>query len=475
MKAVRVSLAILALTLPWLGRAVDESATLAKERSLLDALVGIEGPSLGVESVMAAQEISGRVIDAVTRQPIGLAHIVSGEQIKRSDDEGQFRLEAAHGVSALSARAPGYRRWQGAVAQGQGPVTIALQPLQPKAIYISAYGIGHSGLRGDALRLIEQTELNALVIDVKGDRSIVPFKSKALVDAGLGPQTIVTVRDMPAMIRKLHDKGLYLIGRIVVFKDDRLVQAHPEWAVRDAKGEIWRDLEGLSWIDPSRRAAWGPVLALAEEAAQLGFDEIQFDYVRFPDTPGLSFSVPNNQANRTAAISGFLDEAKRRLGRYNVFIAADIFGYACWNQNDTSIGQQLEMLSDRIDYLSPMLYPSGFGQGIPGHTNAVESSYEIVRQSLMVAQQRTGLPGPRWRPWLQAFKDYAFDRRSFGAKEIRAQIDGSEATQSNGWILWNARNRYSAAGLKPRTDLAAKPAAPVKLAAAEAAASAANP
>ena len=175
---------------------------------------------------------------------------------------------------------------------------------------------------------------------------------------------------------------------------------------------------------------------------------MQFDYVRFPDTKGLVFSVPNNEENRTKAISGFLSEAKKRLAPYNVYLAADIFGYVCWNTNDTDIGQKIEAVSAIVDYISPMLYPSGFQYGIPGYRNPVAHSYEIVNLSLKRAMERTNLSPTRFRPWLQAFKDYAFDRRHFTAAEISDQIKASDESGSNGWMLWNPRNIYSQSGLK---------------------------
>lgn len=406
----------------------------------------------GAAPAFAAGErlIVGRVVDARTGEGLALAHVAGAAAMRRSDETGGFALPVGAGAQDIAVRAPGYlRRALRLPALPDGPLTIALQPFRPKALYLSAYGIGSAVLRGDALRLVEQTELNALVIDVKGDASVVPYRSAALAAAGLAPQTVVTVADMPALLRSLREHGLYLIARIVVFKDQRLAAARPDWAVKTAEGAVWHDREGLAWVDPSRRESWALSLALAEEAAAMGFDEIQFDYVRFPDAAGLRFSRPDTAEQRMAAIAGFLDAARRRLERYNVFVAADIFGYVCWNTNDTQIGQQLEMLSDRIDYLSPMLYPSGFTWGIPGYRQAVAWPYEIVHHTLREALRRTGLSGLRWRPWLQAFRDYAFDRRPFGAHEIRAQIDAAEAIGTNGWMLWNAHNRYSADGLKP--------------------------
>jgi hypothetical protein len=144
-------------------------------------------------------------------------------------------------------------------------------------------------------------------------------------------------------------------------------------------------------------------------------------------------------------------EARRRLIPYNVFLSADVFGYVCWNLDDTGIGQRIEDLFPALDYISPMLYPSSFQYGIPGYRNPLANPYEIVHRSLEQAKERTKLPSVRFRPWLQAFRDYAFDRRSFGAAEIRIQIDAAETFGSAGWMLWDPRNAYTAAGLKPET------------------------
>lgn len=425
------------------------SAALARRQLLQLALAGAIPAGAAPERL-----IEGRVVDARTGDGLALAHVSRDGLARRSDDQGRFALPAGAGPQTLALRAPGYlRRTLRLTDAPRAPLTVALQPLRPKALYLTPYGLGSTVLRGGVLRLIERTELNALVIDVKGDASVVPYRSAAFAAAGIGPQTVVTVADMPALLRGLRERGLYLIARIVVFKDQHLAAARPLWAVRTAAGAVWRDREGLAWVDPSNRESWALSLALAEEAAALGFDEIQFDYVRFPDAAGLRYARPNTAEQRTAAIAGFLDAARRRLAPYNVFVAADIFGYVCWNTNDTQIGQQLEMLSDRVDYLSPMLYPSGFTWGIPGYRQAAAWPYEIVHHTLREALRRTGLPGLRWRPWLQAFRDYAFDRRPFGAHEIRAQIDAAEDLDTNGWMLWNAHNYYGAEGLKARPGL----------------------
>ena len=140
--------------------------------------------------------------------------------------------------------------------------------------------------------------------------------------------------------------------------------------------------------------------------------------------------------------------ARKKLTLFNVFLAADVFAYIRWNPDDTKIGQKLEHLAGIVDYLSPMLYPSSFQFGIPGYRNPVEHPYEIVRMSLEHARERVHLPPVRFRPWLQAFRDYAFDGRPFTAGEIRIQIKAAEDFGAAGWMLWNPRNQYSSVELK---------------------------
>ncbi len=215
----------------------------------------------------------------------------------------------------------------------------------------------------------------------------------------------------------------------------------------DQAGFPWKDREKLGWVDPHHPEVVDYNLRIAEEAARLGFDEVQFDYIRFPDTARLQYARPHTFGNRTAAINDFLRRAKQRLDRHGVYLSADVFGYICWNENDTYIGQHLESLLPHVDYLAPMLYPSGFSHGLPGFPAPMEAPYEMIYLSLLQAYQRTGADPQRFRPWLQAFRDYAFDRRAFKAEQIGAQIAAARDFGSNGYMLWNASNRYSEAGV----------------------------
>jgi hypothetical protein len=395
---------------------------------------------------------SGRVLDAATETPIESALVTVGSTVSRTDREGRFQITGEG--STLAIRAVGHRRSALPAEDIDGkPTTIRLPPLAAKALYLSVYGIGNRGMRTAALKLIRETDLNALVIDVKGDKGLIPFKTALPLALQTGAHAVTTVRDMPELMQSLRASGIYLIARIVVFKDAPLALARPDWAVRTHDGEVWLDREDLAWIDPFRREAWPYTIDIAVEAARLGFDEIQFDYIRFPDTGGLVFSQPSSEASRVQAITGFLTAARSALVPYNVFLSADVFGYVLWNQDDTHIGQKLEVLPDLVDYLSPMLYPTTFHLGIPGYRVPVQNPYAIVSNSLKNAQQRLRLAPNRFRPWLQAFRDYAFDRRQFGPEQVSEQIRAAEEFGSGGWMLWNPLNRYEAEGIAKRIPI----------------------
>lgn len=383
---------------------------------------------------------TGIVLDKKTAKPIASAIVISGNKEYRTDENGTFRIPK---TDLVGIRAVGYER---KFYKSSGK--MYLERIIPKALYLSSFGATHGKIMGNAKHLIRTTEINALVIDIKMDRGQIAFKTANPIANKIGAQEVILFKDLPKFIADLKKEGIYTIARIVSFKDTPYVTAYPQFGVRKTDGTLFKDKEGLYWVDASRKESWKYIIDIAEESAKAGFDEIQFDYVRFPDRKGIKFSVENNQANRVQAISGFLESARTRLIPYNVFISADIFGYVSWHDADIEIGQRVDALAPFVDYLSPMLYPSGFNAGIPGYSNPVAANYEIVKHSLDKALEKSGGSPLSYRPWLQAFRDYAFDRRIYGEKEIREQITACEAFGSCGWILWNPRNVYTQQGLK---------------------------
>jgi hypothetical protein len=421
-----------------------------RARLLAALLLVVSAPLFHSGADSPPVHIAARVVDAVTRAPVADAVLTIGASTVRTDSQGRFAFDTAEGA-AIHARAAGYLRADAPVLSLRGPDTeIGLTPFRPRALYLTVYGIGDKRLRTAALQLIDTTELNALVIDVKGDRGLVPYRSDLSLATAVGAQRVITISDLPGLVKSLRDRGIYTIARIVVFKDTLLAQGRPDLAIRRRDGSIFRDREDLAWTNPYSHDVWNYNIGIAIEAAKAGFDEIQFDYARLPDTTGLVYERPWTEQNREAAIEGFLAEARNALTPFNVFLAADVFGYICWNRDDTKIGQKLEHLANIVDYVSPMLYPSSFQFGIPGYRSPVEHPYQIVHLSLEEARKRTGLPPVRFRPWLQAFRDYAFGGRPFTAGEVQTQIQAAEDFGSDGWMIWNPHNEYSTRDFTPQ-------------------------
>ncbi len=400
--------------------------------------------------------IQGHVLDADRKTPVRGASVWAGPIEARTDANGRFSTTLTSGVEptdALIVKAPGYELKR--VPLDGNAAVVMLRPRTVRAAYLTYYGVAEPRIRDRVLELVGRTELNAVVIDVKGDRGLIPYRTQVpeALDAGaLGP---VIMKDFDGLLRSLRDRNIYTIARIVTFKDPVLARHRPDLAIIDARtGKPWLDNERLAWVDPFREEVWDYVIAIAREAAAKGFDEIQFDYVRFPTDGKLSaavYSAPNTSGTRLPAIAGFLTKARRELGPTGVFMAADVFGYTAFNANDTDIGQRVEELAPHLDYLCPMVYPSGYHLGIPGYRNPVVHPYEVVRESVRLIRQRTQHTAVHVRPWLQDFRDYAFDRRNFRSREIRAQIKGAVDGGGTGWMLWNPRNDYTADALLPKT------------------------
>jgi hypothetical protein len=401
--------------------------------------------------------VSGKVLDH-DRRPLAGASVVAGGVEVRTDADGAFTLEQVPPDASLIVKMPGFGKVR--QAPSKGPVQVLLKPQAIKAAYLTYYGVGDRGIRGRVLDLITRTELNALVIDVKGDRGWILYKTEVAQALAAGAQGPATLRSFDDLMADLKARGVYTIARIVVFKDNVLATARPDLAVIDTRtGTPWIDNEKLAWVDPFREEVWAYNIAIAQEAIRRGFDEIQFDYVRFPTDGKLGaarYSRPVNRDTRLPAITAFLAKARRELGASGAFVAADLFGYTAFNENDTDIGQRIEELAPHLDYICPMVYPSGYHKGIPGHANPVLVPGKVVGESVRLIRKRAAGTVAQVRPWLQDFRDYAFDRRVFGVAEVQAQILGSEEAGGSGWMLWNPRNAYTGAALRPKDAVAAR-------------------
>jgi hypothetical protein len=358
-------------------------------------------PGAQPQQAGASKTITGKVVDAATKKPLAGAPVTLGDRMVRTDQDGAFSIEGTGEV--LRLRAVGYQRRDVPLAELTNPAPRLLS--RPKRLRpcISRFGAAPAKkFREAALEALERNNMNALVIDIKGDRGFIPFKVDLPLAEEAGAQKTIILKDYPAFIKSLKEKNIYLIARIVVFKDDPLAEAKPQWAVKTKGGGVFRDREKLRWTDAFHKEVWDYNIAIAKIGAELGFDEIQFDYVRFPDNRGVALAKPSTVESRTKAITGFLEAAYKALIPYNVFVSADVFGYVPWNVNDTDIGQQVKPIAEAVDIVSLMVYPSGYHLGIPKYRNPVQHPYEIVylthKKALERTQARPCSSAPGFRP-----------------------------------------------------------------------------
>ncbi len=325
-------------------------------------------------------------------------------------------------------------------------------PENPKREVKGIYVTGHSasGERLDQLlALIDETELNAMVIDVKDDNGYLLFHSEVAEKYNPKANEKVYIKDMESFVKKLKEHDVYLIARIVTFKSPIYARSNPDRAiVYKASQGLYSDRDGLIWASPHDRELWAYNTGVAKEAAAYGFDEIQFDYVRYPAIANPSQMDYRNteEESHTATIQKFLKYAYGELSPSHVYIAADVFGWTATALDDVGIGQHWEAISNVVDYTCPMMYPSHYGPNNFGLSVPDAYPYETIDRSIKDAIERNAnleTPG-MLRPWIQDFtakwvKGYI----RYGAAEVRAQIEALEANGINEYLVWNAGNSYS--------------------------------
>jgi len=404
----------------------------------------------GESSVNDGKSITGPIVgtvrDSLAQTPLSNVLVVHAGKSFRTDTQGRFQIGDIVRGEPLILKASGYFPYSISDCR-EKTIEVRLEPHRAMGLYLTHFGIGNRVLRDRALNMIRATGLNSLVIDVKGDRGYLSYKFNVPLAAQIGAHGLPTIKDIHSLLQQLHQEKIYVIARIVVFKDNILAQAKPEWAILNTQTEKpWIDNEELAWVDPFRQEVWDYNIAIAREAARAGFDEVQFDYVRFPTGGKLSatrYSKPNTRENRIQAISCFLEKTARELRETRAFLSADVFGYVPWNKNDTDIGQSLPELAQHLDYICLMVYPSGYHLGIPGFRNPLSHPREVVYYTLEQAKKRLGGQAEKLRPWIQNFPDYAFDKRPFTGNEISAQMMACDQAGTSGWLLWDPSNKYN--------------------------------
>lgn len=311
-----------------------------------------------------------------------------------------------------------------------------------KGIYLTAWMTGSSRFLDRIVQFTRQTEINAVVIDVKDDSGTLSYPSRVQLARETGADW--RKYDPRKVLQRLKEHGIYPIARIVTFKDPYLAKRRTELAVRSSQGGLWHDFKGLNWVDPYNKTVWDYNVAVAREAAEYGFKEIQFDYVRFTsDGPIKDCRYPSGDGRAKAdVIRDFLKYARRQLSPLGVKVSADVFGLTCSARDDLGIGQVLEKVAEAVDVICPMVYPSHYRKGEYNLPDPDRAPYQTIYQSLTDARRKLAGQNPErpviLRPWLQDFSL----RSRYGRAELLAQIKAVEDAGFREYIFWNPSNAY---------------------------------
>ncbi|MFL5733877.1 MAG: putative glycoside hydrolase [Chloroflexia bacterium] len=371
-----------------------------------------------------------------------------------TDDNGSYFFKDVPPGASLTFKMPGYKLTK--VAAIDGPKKdMALEEFKPEAVYITAPVAATKSIYDKLLAFIATSRVNAVVLNVQNDNSewVFDTKNKDAIDAN---NTDVFLPNMPDIVKDLKNRGLYVIARIVTFQEPTMAKARLDMAVKSSvTGKAWLggELNQQAWLDASRPAVQDHLVDMTKEVLQLGFDEIQYDYVRFPSDPAPKepgrpvFSEPMTDTTKAMAIGQFLSKAHAVIEPTDAFMSIDIFGYTLWPDKEGKpmngvIGQVFEYLVDHTDYVAPMIYPSHFSYGEQGCNKPAQCAYKLVKKSGEYAAQRFEGKKAKYRPWLEDFDWPGADYTSPGTTKVAEQIQAATETNAWGWMWWDAANEY---------------------------------
>lgn len=329
-------------------------------------------------------------------------------------------------------------------------VTHVKTPSSLKAVYMSSWAAGSQKFRDHLFDLIDNTEANAVVIDIKDYTGRISFmvQDPNLIKIGSAQDRIPDIKEF---IAKLHEKNVYVIGRISSFQDSFLINVYPESAVKNKEGQIWKDYKGVKWLDAGSKPVWEYLVAIGREAHSVGFDELNFDYIRYPsdgDMKDIAYPWSGDKPRREV-MKSFFAYLREQFATSSIPLSVDLFGLTTSSSGDLGIGQNLNDALMYFDYVSPMVYPSHFAKGFIGFPKPAEKPYEVIKYSMdsaIVKASSTEVSRDKIRPWLQAFDLGAI----YTPALVRAQIQATYDSGLNSWMLWNAGSVYDKEALLPK-------------------------
>lgn len=449
------------------GRRLTAAGSVFAIAALAVAAVATRGPeSADVETVQAAAVPERAAVVEALEDAADTRGEAAAPAEERAGSERPVGGDDPGATAAASAAAPPSDATvppaavgppAGGWASASEPSPLALDPVPSservpkpeavKGIYVGSWSAGSTRRLAQLVRLADRTEINAFVIDIKDATGEVSYATEVPLAKQVGADRRLRIRDVRALLDTLKAHGIYPIARVVAFKDPLLADARPEWAIQRADGSVWRDDKGVRWVDAFNSEVWAYNIELAREAIALGFAEVQWDYVRFPDAPQsyMEQAVYPARDGRTMSkgIRAFMMESREELESLGAPLTADVFGITTSAHRDVGIGQYWEDMADVIDVLLPMVYPSHYPRGTWGFPVPNAAPYQIVYKAMRHGVDRSAdIPNAATiRPWIQAFD---LGEPAYTPQYVRAQIDAVYDAGLTEWILWNPAARYSA-------------------------------
>ncbi len=372
------------------------------------------------------------------------SHDAAGKTVLAADSTSKSSMGAASTAPAATSSAPDGQA--GGTTAGLPPAVQKLRsdPSLPiRGLYVNRFAAQSTKKMQKLLAIADSTEINAFVIDVKDEFGLNFASSDPMLQKNAGTQT--KVKNMKALLDTINAHGILPIARIVVFKDSVTARMNPDHTIRKADGTPWHDKKGLTWVNPYANAIWEYNFRVAEEAVRMGFGEVQFDYIRFPEPykslPPQVFPESNGRG-KTDALAEFLKAARARMAKLGVRTTADIFGLVSTVGGALEVGQRWEPMVQSVDVVLPMVYPSHYPHGSFGLASPNAQPYETIHTAISRGRVRTeamGLKGQRVRPWLQAF---TLGAPKYGAGELEAQKKAVYDSGYESWVLWNPGSAY---------------------------------
>jgi hypothetical protein len=334
-----------------------------------------------------------------------------------------------------------------------------------RGLYVNRFAAQSTKRIHQLIAIADQTEINALIIDIKDEFGLNYAPTEPSLQKNAGKSG--TIPHLKELLDTLRAHKILAVARIVVFKDSVTARVHPEWTIRKADGSIWRDKKGLAWVNPYHHELWDYNIQVAEDVVKLGFGEVQFDYIRFPEPykslPPQVFPDQNGRnQDKAQALADFLAQARARLSKLGVRTTADIFGLVTSVPGALEVGQQWEHLAPVTDVLLPMTYPSHYPPASLGVAHPNAEPYAIIHAAVLSAHERDaklGLTGERVRPWLQAF---TLGKPPYGPEELREEKRAVYDAGYDGWVMWNPGSKYELflSALEKNTESRKKPFTP---------------